>query len=224
MPFTYEYPHPAVTTDAIVFTVRDARLEVLLIQRKHEPYAGLWAFPGGFLDYEEDLLACAQRELREETGISGVKLEQFYSAGTPGRDPRERNISIIYIGLVRPDTLHPQASDDAAAVSWFNAARPPKLAFDHRELLLRARQHLAEKIKNSAAAAEFLPSRFTIDQLQSVYVAVLGREFKTPNARRQLLSLDWLATSGQTAGSKSGRSVHLYRRAHANRRKRQRRS
>ncbi|MFO1436157.1 MAG: NUDIX domain-containing protein [Gammaproteobacteria bacterium] len=219
MPFTYEYPHPAVTTDAILFTVRAARLEVLLIQRKHDPYAGQWAFPGGFLDYEEDLLACAQRELLEETGISGVKLTQFYAAGTPGRDPRERNISIIYIGLVRPDALRPRAGDDAADVAWFNAARPPQLAFDHRELLQRARQHLAEKFNNSAAAADFLPPRFTIEELQSVYVAVLGPQFKTLNARKQLLSLDWLATTGQTARSKSGPAVRLYRRASASRRK-----
>ena len=83
MPYTYEHPHPAVSTDAIVFTVRDGRLEVLLIKRKHEPFKGMWAFPGGFLDYREDLGQCARRELEEETGVRGVKLEQFCAAGKP---------------------------------------------------------------------------------------------------------------------------------------------
>lgn len=199
MPYTYEYPHPAVTTDAIVFTVREGQLQVLLIQRKHDPYAGMWAFPGGFLDYDEDLIDCARRELLEETGVSGVALEQFYAAGTPGRDPRERNISIVHIGLVRADTLTPKAADDAAAVGWFNAHRPPPLAFDHEELLARARRHLAERLRHTPAALQFLPKRFTRAQLKGVYDAVFGKPLDAREFQRRLRALDGIRASGQYA-------------------------
>ncbi len=199
MPYVYEYPHPAVTTDAVVFTVRDGRLEVLLIQRRHEPYARRWAFPGGFLDYEEDLLDCARRELEEETGVSGVELEQFHAAGTPGRDPRERNISILHMGLVRPDEVTPVAADDAGAVGWFDARRPPPLAFDHEDLLPLAVRHLTARITRSDAALRFLPPRFTLSELQGVYEAVLNRRIERDDFRRVIRALDWLRPTGEYA-------------------------
>ncbi len=212
MPYVYEYPHPAVTTDAVLFTVRDGRLEVLLIQRKHDPYAGRWAFPGGYLDYEEDLLACAKRELEEETGIRNVELEQFHAAGTPGRDPRERNISILHMGLVRPDAVTPVAGDDAGAVGWFNARRPPPLAFDHKELLVLARQHLSARIMHSDTALGFLPARFTLDELQSVYEAVLDKRLDRDEFHRVIRALDWLTPTGEYAGDGPHRE-RLYRSA-----------
>lgn len=199
MPYVYDYPHPAVTTDAVLFTVRDGRLEVLLIQRRHEPYAGRWAFPGGFLDYEEDLLDCALRELEEETGVSGVELEQFHAAGTPGRDPRERNISILHMGLVRADEVNPVADDDAGDVGWFDARRPPPLAFDHAELLPLAVRHLTARIMHSDAALRFLPPRFTLAELQRVYEAVLDKELDREEFRRVIRALDWLQPTGETA-------------------------
>ena len=92
--FSYEYPHPAVTTDVVVFTIRDARLSILLVKRANPPHQGCWALPGGFLDIDEDLDTCAARELQEETGISGLYLEQLYTFGATRRDPRERVISV----------------------------------------------------------------------------------------------------------------------------------
>lgn len=190
MPYTYEHAHPAVTTDAVVFTVRDGRLEVLLIQRKHEPFKDMWAFPGGFLDYDEDLIDCAKRELEEETGVRGVQLEQFYAAGTPGRDPRERNISIVHIGLVRHDQVSPQAADDAAEVGWFSAHRPPLLAFDHRDLLKLARQVLSEKLAHTPRLAlRLLPRRFTLSQLRAVFEAVLRRRLDPAELRNHMRAM-----------------------------------
>ncbi|MEZ5446818.1 MAG: NUDIX domain-containing protein [Gammaproteobacteria bacterium] len=205
MAYVYEYPHPAVTTDAVLFTVRDGRLEVLLIQRRHEPYAGRWAFPGGFLDYEEDLLDCALRELEEETGVSGVELEQFHAAGTPGRDPRERNISILHMGLVRPDEVNPVAADDAGDVGWFDARRPPPLAFDHEDLMPLAVRHLTARIMHSDAALRFLPQRFTLSELQGVYEAVLDKDLDREDFRRVIQALDWLRPTGEYAREASGR-------------------
>jgi 8-oxo-dGTP diphosphatase len=208
MPHTYEYPHPAVTTDAVIFTVRGGRLEVLLIRRGHPPYEGRWAFPGGFLDYDEGLAACAARELKEETGISGVRLEQFHAAGTPGRDPRERNISILHLGLVADGQVEPQAGDDAAAVGWFDARRPPPLAFDHSELLALAREHLAIRIRTTNAALDLLPRCFTRADLAAVLAAVNAAQ--SPPGRMLRI---WMATGLVKPVAERVGGRRLYRKA-----------
>ncbi len=133
--YIYSYPRPMVTVDAVVFTEREGRRAVLLIQRKHDPYAGAWALPGGFVEMEEALDAAAARELEEETGLRGVPLEQFYTFGDPGRDPRGRSISVAYVGAVDWRTQHPQGNDDAADARWFPLDELPPLAFDHRAIV-----------------------------------------------------------------------------------------
>ncbi len=101
--FRYAYPHPAVTADVVLFTIKKGQLQILLIKRAAQPFENFWALPGGFLDIDETLEACAMRELEEETGINGVYLEQLYTFGKPGRDPRERVISVspLRIGFIR---------------------------------------------------------------------------------------------------------------------------
>jgi 8-oxo-dGTP diphosphatase len=139
--FTYDYPRPAVTVDVVLVTRgRDPR--VLLIRRKHEPFAGTWALPGGFVDMDETLEAAAHRELREETGLEVKKLEQLYTFGDPGRDPRGRTIAVAYFAVVGLAKLKPVAADDAAEVGWFSLRKPPPLAFDHRKILAHARKRL----------------------------------------------------------------------------------
>jgi len=133
MPYTYDYPRPAVTTDCIIFRHKDP-LEILLIARKHEPFLGMWALPGGFVEIDEDLEEGAIRELREETNLIDVKLEQFRTYGKPGRDPRGRTISVVYYGFIRNDEKA-TAGDDAAKVQWFGINNLPPLAFDHAEIL-----------------------------------------------------------------------------------------
>jgi 8-oxo-dGTP diphosphatase len=140
--FTYDYPRPAVTVDIILVT-RGLRPKVLLIRRKHEPFAGKWALPGGFVDMDETLEAAAHRELREETGLEVKKLEQLYTFGDPGRDPRGRTIAVAYFAVVNPAKLKPAADDDAAEVGWFSLRKPPPLAFDHRKILAHLRKRLA---------------------------------------------------------------------------------
>lgn len=139
--FCYEYPRPAVTVDVVIVT-REAKPRVLLIRRKHEPFAGRWAIPGGFVDMDESLEAAAHRELFEETGVQTGDLEQLHTFGDPKRDPRGRTISVAFLALVNPDEVHPQAGDDAAAAAWHSLRRPPKLAFDHASILAMARKRL----------------------------------------------------------------------------------
>lgn len=133
MTFTYEYPRPAVTTDCIILRGKDP-MEVLLIQRKHEPFMGKWALPGGYVEIDEDIPEGAKRELQEETGLDKVDLVQFRTYGKPGRDPRGRTVSVVYYGFVDQDEKA-IAGDDASNVRWFDITDLPALAFDHAEIL-----------------------------------------------------------------------------------------
>jgi 8-oxo-dGTP diphosphatase len=139
--YTYDFPRPAVTVDTVVVT-REAEPRVLLIRRKHEPFAGSWAIPGGFVDMDETLEAAARRELLEETGVQVDAVEQLHTFGDPGRDPRGRTISVVYLARVDADQVRPRADDDAAAVEWHSLLRPPDLAFDHADVLACVRRRL----------------------------------------------------------------------------------
>ncbi len=132
--YCYEYPRPAVTTDCVIFAYDKKDLKVLLIERKFEPYKGKWAFPGGFLDMDEDIATGAQRELYEETSLKNIQLEQLYTFGDVDRDPRGRVISVVYFALISLDKHKPIAGDDAKKVQWFSVNNLPELAFDHQKV------------------------------------------------------------------------------------------
>jgi 8-oxo-dGTP diphosphatase len=142
--FSYDYPRPALTVDVVVAT-REPRPRVLLIRRKNDPFAGRWALPGGFVDEGEALAAAARRELTEETGLTADELEQLYTAGDPGRDPRGWTVSVVFLARVDADRVTAVAADDAAEVGWHHLDDPPELAFDHRAILERARVRLADR-------------------------------------------------------------------------------
>jgi 8-oxo-dGTP diphosphatase len=135
--YAYDWPRPMVTVDAVVFRRAGTRLEVLLVRRGHPPFEGQAAFPGGFVDEDEDLRDAAARELREETGLAGVRLEQLGAYGKPGRDPRGHNVSVVFVGQAR-GRAKVRGGDDAAEAFWAPARRPLPLAFDHAEILAEA--------------------------------------------------------------------------------------
>jgi 8-oxo-dGTP diphosphatase len=140
--YCYEYPRPAVAVDMVIVTT-ERRPRVLLIRRKHDPFGGMWALPGGFVEDNESLDAAARRELHEETGVETGKIEQLHTFGDPGRDPRGHVISVVYLARVKAQRVHPEAADDAAEVGWFSLAKLPPLAFDHRKVLALAKRRLA---------------------------------------------------------------------------------
>ena len=186
MPYTYDYPRPALTVDCVLFGVEPgAELQVLLIQRKHDPFAGQWAFPGGFVDMEEDLQRAALRELEEETGVRNVFIEQLYTFGQPGRDPRGRVISVAYYALVNLHEHPVQAASDASDARWFALSELPELAFDHADILEAAVARLRAKVRYQPIGFEVLPNRFTLTELQQLYETILGtnalnkRNFRT---------------------------------------------
>lgn len=144
-PYCYEYPRPAVTTDVALFSRKADQWYLLLIRRAHAPYAGDWALPGGFLEMDEDIAQCAQRELTEETGLTNITLNQLGCFGQPDRDPRGRVISVAYYGIIESETPpHPQAASDAAEAAWFPLKALPSLAFDHAQIIQQAQAKLRE--------------------------------------------------------------------------------
>ncbi len=135
MKYTYEYPRPALTVDAVLFQKTDNELRILLIERKFAPFQGHWAFPGGFVDMDETAEDAAVRELEEETGLKDVELTQFKAYSKVNRDPRGRVVSIVFYGVVKDENCELHANDDAKEAKWFPINQLPKLAFDHEEIL-----------------------------------------------------------------------------------------
>lgn len=128
-----DYPKPSVTTDIVIFTIRDKSLQVLLVKRNLEPFKNRWAIPGGFVRIDESLEEATRRELAEETGVNNVYLEQLYTFGDPKRDPRGRVITVAYLALVNSSMIKLKAASDVLDALWFSATKPPLLAFDHKK-------------------------------------------------------------------------------------------
>jgi 8-oxo-dGTP diphosphatase len=211
MPYVYAYPHPAVTTDIVIFTIRQDELKVLLIKRAMAPFQGRWALPGGFLKIDESLEDGARRELAEETGVAGVYLEQLYSFGRPDRDPRERVITVAYYALIPSDRIELKAASDAEGVSWFGIGELPDLAFDHAEILAIAHARLVAKLDYSTIAFQFMPESFTLTELQRVYELILREELDKRNFRKRILALNVIEATGAEKREGPHRPAMLYR-------------
>ncbi len=215
-PETYNptaYERPSVTVDVVIFSIIDTELKVLLIKRKNWPFAGAWAFPGGFVDIQESLENAAYRELQEETGLEreSLYLEQLYTFGDPHRDTRMRVITVAYFALVSADRIKsPEAGDDAATVGWFSAYHPPELAFDHRQILTYAITRLRYKLEYSAVGFQLLPETFTLRELQQAYEVVLDEKLDKGNFRSKLRKADVVEPTPRYRQT-GGRPARLYR-------------
>lgn len=211
MSFTYEYERPALTTDCVVFGLDEDDLKVLLIKRGLAPYKGKWALPGGFVRVGEDLEASARRELREETGLSNLYLEQLCTFGKPKRDPREHIVTVAWYALVNLIEHPPTAATDAEEAAWFPFDDLPKLAFDHAEILQTARNRLRAKLRSSPIGFELLPERFTLSQLQGLYERILDCPLDKRNFRKKLLKLEILIETDEVEQDVAHRAARLYR-------------
>jgi 8-oxo-dGTP diphosphatase len=206
-----KYDRPSVTVDVVIFTLQEGELRVLLIQRGHWPFEGYWAIPGGFVEMDESLEEAARRELREETGVSEVLLEQLYAFGDPGRDPRTRVISVAYFSVVSADRLEPCAGTDAADVRWWSmSALPRRLAFDHDKILACALSRLRHKLRYTAVAFEILPKEFTLAELQAAYETILGEKLDKASFRKKLARAEVVDPTGRYRET-GGRPAELYR-------------
>ena len=212
--FQYEHPHPAVTVDIVIFTIRERKLKLLLIRRGGQPYLGKWALPGGFVHMDESLEDAARRELEEETGVAGVFLEQLYTFGRPDRDPRERVITVAYYALVPSDRLQLRAASDAEAVGWFAMDELPALAFDHAAIVKNAHERLVAKLDYSTIAFAFMPDKFTLSDLQEVYETILQEEMDKRNFRKWVLALEQIEETDEERRGGTHRPARLYRVKH----------
>lgn len=209
--YTYPYPRPSLTVDIVVFSLREARLQILLIERRDPPFAGCWALPGGFVRMEETLEAAALREMEEETGLAHAYLEQLYTYGEPERDPRGRVVSVAYFALIPADVaMRPEGGSDARAARWFPADELPSLAFDHAEIAAYALRRLRYKLEYSAVGFELLPEYFTLSELQTTYEIILGVGLDKRNFRRRILDAGIIEATETRRGGE-GRPARLYR-------------
>lgn len=218
------FPSFAVTVDIVILTMREGRLQVLLVQRGGDPYAGAWALPGGFKRPDETLNDAAWRELHEETGVIAPKhLAQFGAYGDPGRDPRTNVVTVAYLA-VTPDPGSPQAGTDAAAARFWpvaEAIRDLPLAFDHHQILSDAVDRAAEQLEQTDLATAFVGETFALSELQNVYEELWRAEIDPANFRRSLTTPSpadatphsYVEPTGQRAkaGKRGGRPPELFR-------------
>jgi 8-oxo-dGTP diphosphatase len=211
MAATYEYPRPALTVDAVVFGLDDGELKVLLVRRDLPPFQGKWALPGGFVRVEESLEDAVRRELREETGIDQVFLEQLYTFGTVDRDPRERVVTVAYYALVRLGEHSIKAATDARDAAWFGVSEARGLAFDHDRILATALERLKGKVRYQPIGFELLPPEFTLTQLQRLYETILETTLDKRNFRKKILGMDFLVALDEVQKDVAHRAARLYR-------------
>jgi len=204
------YERPSVTVDVVIFSLINNDLKVLLVKRKYPPFAGFWAIPGGFVRIDESLEDAAARELAEETSVTDVYIEQLYTFGTPGRDPRTRVITVAYYALVPEDAIKHRPGDDAAETAWFSMSALPELAFDHDEILQYARTRLRYKLEYTTVGFQLLPDVFTLTELQRAYEIILEETLDKRNFRRKILSAEILEETGDKKKEGEGRPAMLY--------------
>ncbi len=209
--FHYQYEHPAVTVDCVVFGLDEGELKLMLIQRANDPFQGVWALPGGFIKMSESLEESALRELKEETGVSNVYLEQMRTYGDVGRDPRERVISVAFFALVNLYDHEVKADTDASEAAWFEVSDLPALAFDHQKIVDDAIRHLRSRVRYQPVGFELLPENFTLTMLQDLYSKILDRQLDKRNFRKKILAMDILSETGDVEKDVAHRAAKLYR-------------
>jgi 8-oxo-dGTP diphosphatase len=217
-PAPLAFERPLTTVDLVIFTVIDGSLAVLLVRRgaePGEPFPGLWALPGGFVDVgrDRDLESCARRKLAEKTGLAGPYLEQLGSWGGAERDPRGWSATHVYFALVPAAAVTLRAGANALDVGWFaieGEGVGKRLAFDHRRILAAAVDRLRSKAEYTSLPVHLLPEEFTLTDLQRAYEAVIGRPLEKSAFRTRVLAAGFIEPTGGTRGG-SNRPAQLHR-------------
>ena len=206
------YEQPGVTVDAIIFTVNEGKLKVLLVKRGNEPYAGVWSIPGGFITKGESLEEAALRVMKDKTGVDKVYLEQLYTFGSPERDPRSRVITVSYFALIPWKHLKHPKSEKITDLAWFSIEELPKeLAFDHGEILKYAVNRLIAKVGYSNVVYGLLPEAFRLSDLQKMYEIIMNRSLDKRNFRKRMLATDLLEPTGKKDIEGAHRPAMLYK-------------
>ncbi len=200
-----------LAADAAIFTVKDGRLQVLLIRMKKKPYEGRWALPGGLLEDGETTEGAARRTLLAQTGVRDAYLEQLATFDAPGRDPFGRVVSVAHFALVPDADIGLRTSEKYAGVKWQEVAGAKRLAYDHDRILAAAVARLRAKLEYTNVVWSLLPEAFTLSELQGVYEAILGRALDKRNFRKKILALGLLKATGKKRAEGAHRPAELYR-------------
>ncbi|WP_319422253.1 NUDIX hydrolase [Pleurocapsa sp. FMAR1] len=209
-----------VGVDNVIFSVDTTynRVLVLLRKRKEEPFKSHWNLPGTLVRQGESLTDAAYRTLAEKIQVDNLYLEQLYSFGNPGRDPREdpdsfgvRYLSVSYFALLRYDNAKIIAKSDNS-ISWYKVNEIPELAFDHDQILSYGWNRLKNKLQYSPIAFDVLPLEFTLNEVYQLYCTILGGNFSDySNFRSRLLKLGILLDTGVKVSRGAGRPASLYK-------------
>ncbi len=202
--------HFLIAVDALIFSVIQGKLKILLIQIGSGPYEGKWALPGGLILPKESLEAAAKRTLHEKAGVEGVYLEQLATFGDPNRDIRGRSVAVAYFALVNSDTFSPKTTEYYSDIKWHDMARLPKLAFDHEAMIRLGRERLKNKLGYSNIAYALLPREFVLTELQSLYEAILGTALDKRNFRKKIQEIKLVHTTGKMRREGRSRPAKLY--------------
>jgi 8-oxo-dGTP diphosphatase len=210
-----QVPRIAVTVDLVILTVRDQQLCALVWRREAEPYAGHLALAGGFIRLDEDLSSAAARVLAQRAGLEGapVHLEQLQTYGYPDRDPRQRVVSVAYLGIA-PDLPAPSA----AQMSWYpsTSLTAAAMAFDHARILRDGVERARAKLEYTPLGAAFCPDEFTVAELRRVYEIVWGTSLDPRNFHRKVTGAErFLVPTGASTARDGGRPAKLFRRGPA---------
>jgi 8-oxo-dGTP diphosphatase len=184
--------YPSITADTALFSIINKELNILLIKRGDPPFKDMWALPGGFIEYSEEILTAAERELFEETNLKNISLMQFQTFGRPSRDPRGRTISVVFVGVANFEILQPKAGDDAKETEWFSINALPSLAFDHSEIISGAVDFLRQKIESEPILKNLMNPEFSMSELQEVYEIILDKELDHGRFKVEILKNEFL--------------------------------
>jgi ADP-ribose pyrophosphatase YjhB (NUDIX family) len=205
-----ESNRPFHVTLAVVFQVRDGRLQVLLWQRAKDPYAGDWSLPGGYLEPGETLEDSIRKHLAGKVDVQGLShLEQLETRSDPDRHPREWQLATAYLGVV-PLGVDPELPEDT---NWHPVDELPTIAFDHRAITLAGRERLRAKLSYTNIGFALAPEAFTISELRDIYAAALGHDVSATNLQRVLVRRGVLEPTGKRRepGRSGGRPAELFR-------------
>jgi len=206
-----KFDRPSVTVDVLFFTIREGKLQVLLIKRAAWPYQGYWALPGGFVKMDEDLEKAAAREIFDECGVKNLFLEQLYTFGEPKRDPRTRVITVAYYALSPSEDIKKIQADEVKEAKYFPIESLPKLAFDHKKIVEVGFERLKSKIKYSNIVFGLLPNSFSLSEVQNIYEIIFGKKIDKRNFRKWILSSGLLVSTGKKKAGLAHRPALQYK-------------
>ena len=203
-----------ITTDVVIFTIKNNKLQVLLVKRANEPFKGRWAIPGGFIRLSENLDNAALRILKEKTNVDNIYLEQLYTFGDPLRYPSSRVITCAYFALIRSDDikLSFDTTQSITQVEWHEVYNLPTLAFDHKEIIEYSLKRMRERLEFCPIAFQLLPEKFTLTELQKSYELILGMKLDKRNFRKKALTGNVLKELNEytKVGSKRPAKLHSF--------------